>query len=144
MKRGKENKIDIHKNYNISYGTVDTKNPKTIYINLTTWGLPKLEGEVSYDRVISQINKNIKQKLFNKINKSNFLRDRILVDLDMRESGITFGKRSFMSCEVTLYQINNLGIDTEELLKEVTDVSNIIIGDVLETNDFLAFNRTKK
>lgn len=144
MKRGKENKIDISKNYCIVSGTVDTKNPKSIYINISTWGQPRLEGDVSYDRVISQMNKLIKQRLFNKVNKTRFMHDKILVDLDMRESGIEFGKRSFMNCEITLYQKQDLSIDSEELIAEITNISKIIVDDILEMNEFFEFHRTKK
>ena len=144
MKRGKENKIDISDNYCIVSGTVDTKNPKSIYINISTWGQPKLEGDVSYDRVISQIHKSIKQKLHNKINKARFIHDRVLVDLDMRESGIEYGKRSFMNCEVTLYQKEELSIESEELMGEINNVTQIIIGDILETNEFFSFHKSKK
>ena len=49
MKRGKEVKLDINPNYKISVGTVDNKNPKSIYISLSAWGqLLKEENEISW------------------------------------------------------------------------------------------------
>jgi hypothetical protein len=144
MKRGKENKINVSNNYCIVSGTVDTKNPKSIYINMSAWGEPKLEGDVSYDRVISQINKQIKQKLYSKINKQQFIHDRILVDLDMRESGIQYGKRSFMNCEITLYQKNELSIDSDELNTELTNITKLIVDEILDSNEFFSFYKSKK
>ena len=43
MKRGKEITLDINSNYKIKIGTVDNKNTKSIYINLSAWG--KLNNE---------------------------------------------------------------------------------------------------
>ena len=41
MKRGKEMKIDTQHQYNIKSGTVDNKNPKSVYIQISAWGKPK-------------------------------------------------------------------------------------------------------
>jgi hypothetical protein len=143
MKRGKENTIDISENYSIVSGTVDTKNPKSVYINISAWGEPILEGDVAYDRVISQLHKMVKQMLHNKVNRNYFIHNRILVDLDMRESGIQFGKRSFMNCEVTLYQKTELPIDSIELIEELKMVTQVIIDDVLGNSEFFTFHKTK-
>ena len=43
MKRGKEITLDINSNYKVKIGTVDNKNTKSIYINLSAWG--KLNNE---------------------------------------------------------------------------------------------------
>jgi hypothetical protein len=106
-KRGKEIKMNLSNNYNIVCGTVDNKNAKSIYINLSAWGEPTKDEEINYDRVISKLAKCVKQSTYNclKNNYSDkFFNERTIVDLDMRESGITFGKRSFMNCELTIYQ----------------------------------------
>ena len=42
MKRGKEFKIQGHNHYNVYYGTVDHKDPKSIYIGITSWGQLKI------------------------------------------------------------------------------------------------------
>ena len=72
------------------------------------------------------------------------MHDRILVDLDMRESGIQYGKRSFMNCEVTLYQKNELSVDSEELISELSDVTKIIVNEVLDPNEYFNFHKSKK
>jgi hypothetical protein len=57
-----------------------------------------------YTRVIKDLNKKKKQTLFiwyRRIPKFDL--DKTIVDLDIRESGIRFGKRSFINCEVTLF-----------------------------------------
>lgn len=144
MKRGKEIKINISENYAVVSGTIDTQDPKSLYINISTWGQPKLEGDISYDRVIAQINKAIKRLLHNKLNKTIFLSEKTLVDLDMRESGIVFGKRSFMNCEITLYQKNTLNIESEALIDELNNISQSIVNNILDVNEFFAFYKTKK
>ena len=143
FKRGKEFKINGIDNYNIVYGTVDTKNPKSIYINISAWGQPKLEGDIPYNRVISQLNKSIKQLLYKKLSKLHFAHDKVLIDLDMRESGIEFGKRSFMNCEITLYQKMDLPIESEELVVEINNVVKLVLSDVFDASDFFKFYHSK-
>ena len=61
MKTGKELKVTKHKNYNISFGSINNKHSKAAYINLSTWAEPIEENVKSYSRVIKDINKKIKQ-----------------------------------------------------------------------------------
>ena len=44
MKRGKEMKIETSYQYNIISGTVDNKNPKSVYIQISAWGKPTEDG----------------------------------------------------------------------------------------------------
>ena len=63
MKTGKQFKNEEHNNYNVVYGCVDNKNPKSVYINISAWANPtKQDDEISYTRVIKDINKKIKQE----------------------------------------------------------------------------------
>jgi hypothetical protein len=60
-----------------------------------------------YIQEIKDLNKNkkIKQTLFTLFDTGEYPEfdlDKTIVDLDIRESGIRFGKRSFINCEVTL------------------------------------------
>ena len=53
MKRGKEVKINLPYQYNVITGTVDNKNPKAIYIQISAWGKPKENGDSkNYDSII--------------------------------------------------------------------------------------------
>ena len=106
-KRGKELKMDISPNYNIVCGTVDNKDARAIYINISAWGEPTQEDEMDYSRVISRLAKCVKQSTYNYLQnnfKDRFYSDRSIIDLDMRESGVRYGKRSFMNCEITVFQ----------------------------------------
>jgi DNA mismatch repair ATPase MutS len=147
MKRGKEVKLNIKENYNTISGTVDNKNPKSIYISVSAWGKPNLNEDIDYTKVIAGISKSVKQSLSKHINKDRFIKDRFIIDLDMRESGIKFEKRSYMNCEITLFQrqdINNLPVTSEELIEDITQVSDSILDEVFEGTDYFTFYKTKK
>ena len=45
MKRGKEVRINLPYEYNVVSGTVDNKNPKSLYIQISAWGKPKTFSE---------------------------------------------------------------------------------------------------
>ena len=133
MKRGKELKLDINPNYKIKIGTVDNKNPKSIYINLSAWGeLNEDDEEINYDKVISLLRKRIK----NNINQN-------IVELDMRSSGITTKKRSFMCCEITLYQKNMIPVNKSHMVESTTNIVQNIIKDCLDDQPHFTFYKTK-
>lgn len=143
MKRGKEIKMDLTDNYNIVSGTVDNKNPKALYINVSAWGEPIQEKEENYNRVIRNLDKKVRQSLFDVLDESTYIKGRTIVDLDMRESGVMFGKRSFMSCEVTLYQVNERPINTDSMVEEIKGITKSIIDEAFETNEYFKFHKTK-
>ncbi len=143
MKRGKELKLDINPNYKIKVGTVDNKNPKTIYINLSAWGqLKKYDSELNYDAVINKLRSKIKHKI-NSFNIDAFHKGKYIVDLDMRSSGIKPTKRSFMSCEITLFQKSNIPINNPEIVESSTSIINSIIESCLNDNTHFVFYKTK-
>ena len=147
MKTGKQFKNDNHNNYNVTFGCVDNKNPKSVYINISAWAEPLHQNdEVNYTRVIKDINKKLKQDLFNFFNfelKTDFLKHNTIVDLDIRESGIKFGKRSFMSCEITLFQENEIPINSEEMKLSLNNVISKVINDIFEKDKNFKYHKKK-
>lgn len=144
MKRGKEIKIDVDENYKVKIGTVDNKNPKSVYINLSAWGeLKNNNEELNYEKIISLLRKNIKHNINNNISVEDFHKNKYIVDLDMRSSGINKTKRSFMSCEVTLFQKNNIPVNQYYIIKRVTNIANNIIKDCLNKQEHFKFYKTK-
>lgn len=149
-KRGKELKFQISDDYNIVCGTVDSKDAKAVYVNISAWGEPTSDKELNYGRVISRLAKCVKQSIYNYLKEEeshNFYCDRTIVDLDMRESGIKYGKRSFMNCEITIYQksINDeTGEPNEGIDKEVFHGIIIEAIDCLNQFDYFDFYRKKK
>jgi len=144
-KRGKEITLDIDSSYKIRLGTVDNKNPKSIYISLCAWGEPMKKTEnINYNSIISNLRKQIKHNINSTIDIDDFHRDKYIVDLDMRSSGISDDKRSFMSCEITLYQKNNIPVNKPKMINTATNIVKNVIGSCLETQDHFTFYKTKK
>jgi len=100
-KIGKKFNLKNFDNYKVSYGTVDSTLNQSIYLNLSTWVEPMV-SEFDAKKLISNLNKTIKQSVYENIQNSDF-DGRYIIDVDIRESGFRYGKRSFMSCNITLY-----------------------------------------
>lgn len=147
QKRGKEIKMDLSDNYNIVCGTVDNKDARAIYINISAWGEPTKDDEtINYSRIISRLSKCVKQSTFNYLDenyKDRFYPKRNIIDLDMRESGIKFGKRSFMNCEITIYQKESDEMINEGMTPEI--LSNIVKSAVecLDGFEYFKFHKKK-
>jgi hypothetical protein len=136
MKRGKEISLNLPYEYNIVSGTVDNKNPKSIYIQISAWGKPKEDKEDDYDNVLRRKSKRVKKKLFEVLNSDKFHKDRSIVDFNMASSGISFNKRSFMCVEMTLFQKEPLiPVNSDELIPTISSISSSIIKDVFEQDE---------
>ena len=147
MKLGKEVKVATFKNYNVVYGSVNNKHSKAVYVNISAWAEPIDEDETNYNRVIRELNKKIKQNLYNLFDTSNyceFIKDRTIVDLDIRESGIKYGKRSFTNCEITLFLNNEIPVNSDIMRPMLDGVVNILLDDVFDNNKTFKFHRRKK
>ena len=147
MKTGKEIKINNLKNYNVVFGSVNNKHSKAIYINISAWGEPQFDSEVNYNRVIKDINKSIKQSLFNLFNRdenTDFLKDRTIVDLDIRESGIRYGKRSFMNCEITLFLNSEIPVNSEKMKPILDNILKTVVNSTFEDNKTFKFYKKKQ
>jgi len=145
MKRGKEISLKLPYEYNVVSGTVDNKQPKSIYIQISAWGKPKENNDSNYDNIIKQKSKRIKQKLFEVLSlDERFYRDKCIVDFNMASSGISFSKRSFMSVELTIFQKEPfVPVNSEELYPSLSEISTRIINDVFETDEDFKFYRKK-
>lgn len=145
MKLGKEIKLELLNNYKTKIGTVNNKESKSLYINLTAWGqLKELDENLNYDYFLSNIRKKIKQKLNNSLNEELFHSNKYIVDLDMRTSGLSLEKRSFMSCEITLYQKKFLPLNKPKIIDNTKTIIKEVIDECLENNSVFTFHKTKK
>ena len=146
-KTGKEVKSNNFKDYSVTFGSVNNKHPKAVYINISAWAEPKCDEEINYSRAIRSLNKNVKQTLFNLFDaeiNSDFLKDRTIVDLDIRESGIRYGKRSFINCELTLFLNSEIPVNSDFMKQQLTDITENIINRVFNKNDYFVFYKKKK
>jgi hypothetical protein len=142
MKKGKTSKIQGFKMAKVVYGTVDSFELKSIYLNIQTWVEPTLEVD-NWNRVVLNLSRAIKHIVFNCLNR-NIFEDNFIVDLDLRSSGLTLGKKSFLNLEINLF-LKDKEIDFKSSkLKEVlkTLVKNIISQSFIK-NEFFTFTLTK-
>ncbi len=145
MKLGKEIKLDLLDNYKTKIGTVNNKESKSLYINLCAWGqLSELDENLNYGYYLRNVRKKIKQKLNNSLNKDLFHNHKYIVDLDMRTSGLSVEKRSFMSCEITLFQKKYLPLNKPIIVDNTKEIIKDVVTDCLENNSIFTFHRTKK
>ena len=137
-------KIDTQHQYNIKSGTVDNKNPKSVYIQISAWGKPKDSSIEDYDTILKRKSKRVKSKLFEVLDNNNFYKDKSIVDFNMASSGVNYGKRSFMSVEVTLFKKEPLlPINSDKMMPMVKNISEKIITDVFEKDENFKFYKRK-
>ena len=141
--RGTEIKIPKFTNYNVSFGAINKLNPKSLYIKLTAWALPISTEDKNYKILIRKINKQIKTKMYFHLNGDNFNVHKTMVHFNMRESGIKYGKASFMNCEITLFQLNNHLLKSDILMKDLIKITDLIINEILEDNEIFNFYKRK-
>lgn len=139
--RGKEIKLNSQSNYTVNLGTVNNQQPTCFYFNIKGWTTPKEDEEEDYGKVVKLLNKRIKNKLFDTIDENRYQKDITIVDLDLRESGIKYGKKSYFNCEVTMYQKNTTGLI--DIAPEINDLTNHIILGVLEPFEYFKFTKKK-
>lgn len=143
MKKGKTSRLNGFKLCKVSYGTVDSKELKSVYVNIQTWVEPKSEFERT-NRVVSNFNREIKQSISNNMDK-DFFKPNFILDLDLRHSGILLGKKSFMNLEITLY-LNETNIDFKNILlkKNIDSLVKDLYSEIIHNNKYFDFKTSKK
>ena len=126
MKKGKTSQIQGFKSTKVVYGTVDSIHFKSIYLNLQTWVEP-IKNTETWNRVVLNLSREIKHIVHNSIDRHLF-DDNFIVDLDLRSSGLSTGKKSFLNLEINIY-----------LKEQETDFKSIRLRDSLKkmTKDIL-------
>jgi hypothetical protein len=142
MKKGKTVKLNQYESIKTQYGTVDSKQLKSLYINIQTWVCPKREME-NWERVVGGMSRNIKHSVYESINRELFA-EKFIVDLDLRTSGIQVEKKSFMNLEVNLYTKTELDFKGSILKENVKKIIRQIYKDCVLKNDYFTFSSTKE
>jgi hypothetical protein len=123
------------------YGTVDSKNLKSLYINIQSWVSPKFDHD-NWNRVVCNLNREIKHSVFNSID-TNLFKENSIVDLDLRTSGISHGKKSFFNLEVNLYTNQEFDFKSIELKESVKKIVRSIVRDNVIENKYFDFSISK-
>ena len=63
MKKGKSVKLNLFNPIKSQYGTVDSKNLKSVYINIQSWVTPK-EDLDNWNRDVSGLGREIKNSVY--------------------------------------------------------------------------------
>jgi len=142
MKKGKTSKLNIFDDAKCLYGTVDSKNLKSIYVVLQTWIEP-LSIDENWNRLVGEIKRQIQHTLLEVVDTQTFERKQI-VDLDLRTSGIQKNKKSFMNIEITLFVHNNTHDFKSPLLKDkIKKIVSCVYTDDLKNNKHFTLSKTK-
>lgn len=142
-KKGKKIKINAHSDYKTISGTVDNRNPKSVYLSISSWAKPKIDEDINYDKILTSINNRVKRTVANKMNTDMFDSRRYIIDFDMKSSGIRYGKKSFMNCEITLYQKLKLTLNENILQRELKSIVDDVIKEVFSENKYFSFEKKK-
>lgn len=142
MKKGKSVKLNLYSPIKSMYGTVDSKNLKSIFINIQSWVTPKQEYD-NWNRIVGNLSRCIKHSVYNS-NSSEIFTNKTIVDLDLRVSGISSGKKSFFNLEVNLYTNEIFDFKSEQMKNEIKKIITNIYSENIEKNKYFVFSKFKK
>ena len=142
MKKGKTSKIQGFNTSKIVYGTVDSINFKSLYLNLQTWVEPINEPE-NWTRVVLNLSRAVKHSVYETLDKELF-DDSFIVDLDLRSSGLTLGKKSFMNLEINFFlNVEDFDFKSKEIKDNLKSIVTRIYDENFNNNDYFNFSLTK-
>ena len=143
MKKGKTSFLQGFKTAKIVYGTVDSINLKSLYLNIQTWVEPIYECD-NWTRTVLNLSRSIKHSIYESINKQIF-NENFIVDLDLRSSGLNLNKKSFMNLEINFYIIQeDLDFKGNEIKESLQQITQKIFKDNFLDNENFNFYLTKK
>jgi hypothetical protein len=142
MKKGKTSKLNIFGDAKCQYGTVDSKNLKSIYIILQTWIEPNDDYE-NWSKLTGDLKRNILHTLLEVIDRTIFEK-KFIVDLDLRTSGIQKNKKSFLNLEITLFvHKENLDFKSILLKNKIKNILTSVYKDDLKNSKYFTLSMTK-
>lgn len=139
-KLGKERKLCLNENFRLKYGTVNFKDLKTIFLQVDSWVQP-INEEIDFKKSVCFLKKVVYNSLSDNINR-NIFASKFIIDLDLRTSGMSTSRRSFMNLEITLFMKSDIPFQSD-VLKENAEMLFNGITNKLEQNNF-NFKPTKK
>ena len=143
MKKGKTFQLTGFKTAKVVYGTVDSVNLKSLYLNIQTWVEPIYESD-NWSRTVLNLSRGVKHSVYESLNNKIF-DTKFIVDLDLRSSGLNLGKKSFMNLEVNFYVIEeNLDFKSKQIKDTLLKITNKIYNDNFYDNNYFKFYLTKK
>lgn len=141
MKKGKSCTLNGYKNLKSQYGTVDSREFKSIYLNIQSWVNPK-EFYENWERPVSKFNRDIKTFVSEIIDNSLF-DNKFIVDLDLRTSGISVKKKSFMNLELTFFIKSNVDFKSPRIRQSMKNIVDNINSELFKKSNLFTFHLTK-
>ncbi len=142
MKKGKTCKLNGFTRLKSTYGTVDSKTFKSLYLNIQSWVTPQKSVE-NWSRVVNILNREIKETI-NEILDLTLLQPKFILDLDLRTSGLVVGKKSFMNLEITFFVAKNIEFKSTLLKTHLQNLTSLINSHNFTKNTYFKFEKTKK
>ncbi len=141
MKKGKSVSVKGYKKFKVNYGTVDSKNLKSFYINIQSWLTPKKDEE-NWERIVMNFNRSIRHTIY-EILQYDFIDTNFIVDTDLRSSGLSVDKSSFMNLEITFYLKNVTDFKSQKIKDFVKEIVDLLDNENFKNNKYFIFNLTK-
>lgn len=142
MKKGKTCKIQGFKKMKSVYGTVDSVDFKSVYLNIQTWVLP-IKHSLNWSRVVLNMSREIKHLIFELLD-TDMLKDNFIVDLDLRASGIVVSKKSFLNLEINFYLKEEMDFKSEKLKSYMKKISKEISTHIFNKSEYFTFSLKKQ
>lgn len=139
-KLGKEKTLNLNPNFRLKYGTIDAKDFSSIYLETQAWVQPNCD-EINFKNSVAYLKKIAFNSIYNNLDRSIF-KDRFIINLDLRTSGMSLKRRSFMCLEVTLYLNQSQSFKSDAIAFNAAKLLTEITAD-LEKNKF-TFKPKKK
>ena len=101
MIKTKESKITKYNDFQISYGTINSNYPDTLYITCKTWIIPS--KKISNDNILS-IKENLQKKIKETLINSNDFKKKFILDFNFCKETLKIGKKNQLKFEFFLEQ----------------------------------------
>jgi hypothetical protein len=143
MKKGKTSQLNGFKTAKVVYGTVDSVNLKSLYLNIQTWVEPFYDCD-NWNRTVLNLSRGVKHSVYDSLNNKIF-DTKFIVDLNLRSSGLNLGKKSFMNIEINFFIIEeNFDFKSKQIKDSLIKITNQIFNDNFYKNNYFNFYLTKK
>ena len=143
MKKGKTSHINGFKTAKVVYGTVDSVELKSLYLNIQTWVEPIVDSD-NWTRTVLNLSRAIKHTIYQSLDNKIF-DTKFIVDLYLRSSGLKFQKKSFMNLEINFYIIQpDLDFKDKDIKESLINITSNIFKENFKGNEFFNFYLTKK
>jgi hypothetical protein len=103
---------------------------------------PKIYSE-NWKRIVLSQSREIKHTIYDNIT-NNIFYENIIVDLDVRYSGIEIEKKSFMNLEITLLTKPNIDFKAQSTKDSVKKIIRQVCMNNLNRNKYFDFYLTKR